>query len=176
MFAGLRSRWTMPCSCANSSASAIWRAIASASSSGSGPCAMRSARVGPSTSSRTSTASADATLLDAVNGGDVGMVERGKQLRLAREARQAVGIGGDGRRQQLERDVALQPSIARAVDLAHAAAAQRRDDLVRADPGAGRGQVRVSLTHPHLAMVRATSCGAAGVRPSREDRGREPRA
>ena len=36
MFAGLRSRWTMPFSCAASSASAIWRAIASASASGSG--------------------------------------------------------------------------------------------------------------------------------------------
>ena len=34
MFAGLRSRWTMPCSCAASSASAIWRAMDSASSTG----------------------------------------------------------------------------------------------------------------------------------------------
>ena len=43
MFAGLRSRWTMPRSCAASSASAIWRAIGSASSSGSG-AALRCAR------------------------------------------------------------------------------------------------------------------------------------
>ena len=35
-FAGFRSRWTMPCSCAASSASAICRAIGSASSSGIG--------------------------------------------------------------------------------------------------------------------------------------------
>ena len=40
MFAGLRSRWMMPCSCAASSASAICRAIGSASSSGIGPRAM----------------------------------------------------------------------------------------------------------------------------------------
>ena len=37
MFAGFRSRWTMPRSCAASSASAICRAIGSASSSGIGP-------------------------------------------------------------------------------------------------------------------------------------------
>ena len=49
--AGFRSRWMMPCSCAASSASAICLAIGSASSSGIGPCAIRSASVGPSTSS-----------------------------------------------------------------------------------------------------------------------------
>ena len=37
MFAGLRSRWMIPCSCAASSASAICFAIGSASSSGIGP-------------------------------------------------------------------------------------------------------------------------------------------
>ena len=37
MFAGFRSRWMMPCSCAASSASAICFAIGSASSSGIGP-------------------------------------------------------------------------------------------------------------------------------------------
>ena len=37
MFVGLRSRWMIPCSCAASSASAICRAIGSASSTGIGP-------------------------------------------------------------------------------------------------------------------------------------------
>ena len=45
MFAGFRSRWMIPCSCAASSASAICRAIGSASSSGIGPRAIRSASV-----------------------------------------------------------------------------------------------------------------------------------
>ena len=54
MFAGLRSRWITPASWAASSASAICLAIGSASSSGIGPFEIRSARVGPSTSSRTS--------------------------------------------------------------------------------------------------------------------------
>ena len=52
--AGFRSRCTIPFSCAASSASAIWRAIASASSIGSGPAAIFSASVSPSTSSSTS--------------------------------------------------------------------------------------------------------------------------
>ena len=43
MFAGLKSRWMMPCSCAASSASAICLAIGSASSSGIAPRAMRCA-------------------------------------------------------------------------------------------------------------------------------------
>ena len=46
MFAGFRSRWMMPFSCAASSASVICLATGSASSSGIGPRAMRSARVG----------------------------------------------------------------------------------------------------------------------------------
>ncbi len=52
--AGFRSRWTTPFSCAASSASAIWRATSSDSSTGSGPDAIRSASVSPSTSSSTS--------------------------------------------------------------------------------------------------------------------------
>ena len=53
MLAGFRSRCTIPCSCAASSAPAICRASASAWSSGTGPCAMRTARSSPSTSSIT---------------------------------------------------------------------------------------------------------------------------
>ncbi len=49
--AGLRSRWTMPFSCASSRASAICRAISSASSTGMAPRFRRSARSSPSTSS-----------------------------------------------------------------------------------------------------------------------------
>ena len=54
MLAGFRSRWMTPCSCAASRASAICLAMGNASSTGIGPCFIRSASVGPSTSSRTS--------------------------------------------------------------------------------------------------------------------------
>jgi 2-polyprenyl-3-methyl-5-hydroxy-6-metoxy-1,4-benzoquinol methylase len=50
MFAGFRSRWMTRYSWAASTASTICRAVDSASSSGSGPRVMRSASVGPSTS------------------------------------------------------------------------------------------------------------------------------
>ena len=53
-FAGFRSRWTMPSSCAASSAEAICFASGSASPSAMGPWAMSSASVCPSTSSSTS--------------------------------------------------------------------------------------------------------------------------
>ncbi len=56
--AGLRSRCTTPWSWAYSSASAICRAMAIASTLGSGPSASRSARVVPSTSSMMSAADA----------------------------------------------------------------------------------------------------------------------
>ena len=40
--------------------------------------------------------------------------------------------------QHLDRDVALEARVARAVHLAHAAGAERRQDLVRAETGPGR--------------------------------------
>ena len=58
------------------------------------------------------------------------MVERGEHLRLALEARQAIGVAGHGLGQHLDGDVALQAGIAGAIHLAHPAFAQFRDDLV----------------------------------------------
>ena len=49
-----------------------------------------SARVGPSTSSRTSACAA--RLLEAVDRGDVGVLQLGEELRLALEARQALRV------------------------------------------------------------------------------------
>ena len=50
----VRSRWTIPFSCAASSASAIWRAMARVSSRGRARASAASARSSPSTSSMTS--------------------------------------------------------------------------------------------------------------------------
>ena len=60
---GFRSRWTMPCRWAASSASATSPAIRSASSAGSAPCSRRPARVSPSRHSMTrkSTGGADSS-------------------------------------------------------------------------------------------------------------------
>jgi hypothetical protein len=59
-------------------------------------------------------------------------------LRFALEARKTIGVQRKFCRQDLERDVAIQIRIACAIHLAHAAAAKRREDFVRAEraPGA----------------------------------------
>ena len=76
-------------------------------------------------------------LFEPVNRGDVGMVQRGQELRLALEAGEAIGIRGKQFRQDLQRDVPVQPRIARAIHLAHAAGADEGGDLVSAEPCSG---------------------------------------
>jgi hypothetical protein len=56
-----------------------------------------------------------------VDRGDVRVAERRQQLRFPPEACEPLGIGGDRLRQELERDVAPEPRVLRAPDLAHAA-------------------------------------------------------
>jgi hypothetical protein len=48
------------------------------------------------------------TVFDAVNRGDVGMVERREELRFPSEAHETVRVGSDGRRQELQGDVTVQ--------------------------------------------------------------------
>ena len=75
---------------------------------------------------------------EAVNLGDVGMVERGQHLRFAPEARESIGICGEQIRQQLQRNVAPQLRIAGAIHLAHAAGTERSDNVIRAEACAWR--------------------------------------
>ena len=91
MLPGLRSRWTMPFSCAASSASAICRAMASASVTRSGPVVKRSASVGPSTNSRTSAGPAS-DVLQAIDRRDVRMIQRREHARFPFEPRETIGI------------------------------------------------------------------------------------
>ena len=64
------------------------------------------------------------------------MVQRGEHLRLAIEPREPLGVVRDRRQQHLDRDVAIQLGIARAIDLTHAARAEHGDDLVRSEAAA----------------------------------------
>jgi hypothetical protein len=66
------------------------------------------------------------------------MIERRQHLRLAREARAAIGIGGEPGRQDLQRDVAPQLGVAGAVHLAHSARAEQADHVVGAETRPGR--------------------------------------
>ncbi len=132
MLPGFRSRCTIPVSCTASRASAICRAIANASAIGIRPRAIRSASVGPSTSSSTS-ARTRRRVLQTVDRSDVWVVERGEHVRLARESRQPLGIGREFRREDLDRNVAAELLITGAIHLPHPARSQPARDRIGPD-------------------------------------------
>jgi hypothetical protein len=66
------------------------------------------------------------------------MIQRRNRARFVHESPQAIGVGGKWLWKDLDRDVAAEARIARAIDLAHAASAKRRQNLVRAETGAGQ--------------------------------------
>jgi hypothetical protein len=57
------------------------------------------------------------------------MIERRQQTRFTLEASEPVGVAREGIGEGFERDVAAEPRVARAVDLAHATGADLRDDF-----------------------------------------------
>ena len=63
-------------------------------------------------------------LFETVDVGDVGMIQGGQELRLTFEPREAFGIGGKQVWQDLDRDVAIQFPVARAIHLSHPALAE----------------------------------------------------
>ena len=69
---------------------------------------------------------------DAVDLGDVRMVQRGEGFGFPLESRQAIRVRGERLRQDLERDVSIELGVARAVHLAHAAGPEGAENLVRA--------------------------------------------
>ena len=74
---------------------------------------------------------------EIVNGEDVGVRERSDRVRFALEAGQPIGVGGECRRQDLDRDLPPQLRVARAIHFAHPAGAERVQDLVPAESRAG---------------------------------------
>ena len=71
-----------------------------------------------------------ARVLEAVNRGDVRMVQRGQHLGFAPEPREPIRIERERFGQDLQRDVAIQLCVARAIHLAHPACAERRLNFV----------------------------------------------
>ena len=157
MLAGLRSRWTMPFSCAYSSASAIWRAIGSASSIGIGPRDALGQR------GAFHQLHHQGALFHAVNGRDIGMVQRRQHLRFARETRHAVGIGGEGVGQNFDGDFAVELGIGGAIDRAHAALAEFGGDAVMRDGRLGAHGFSASARFG-IQLSRAGGEAAGGVR------------
>src|SRR5262249_59839977 len=72
-------------------------------------------------------------ILETVDGGDIRMVECREHLRFPSESRDAVAIEGEGFGQNLQRDVAIELRITRAIDLAHATGANQRSDFIGAE-------------------------------------------
>jgi len=72
------------------------------------------------------------------------MIERGGRLRLLLEPAQTLRVRGETRREDLDRDISPEPVVPRPVDLSHPAGTERRDDLVRSDPGS-RGKCHGGL-------------------------------
>ena len=103
---------------------------------------------------------------DVVHGEDGGVVERRDGARLGLEAAQAVGAGRQVRRQHLDRDLAAEPLVARAVDDPHAAGPDGREDLVRPQTGAGLdkhgGERILSPCRPSS----SPACAGSNRRPS----------
>ena len=134
MFAGFRSRWTIPLSWATSRASAICRAMTNVDRGTGVPRLSRAALDDVRERVRERFAvdelenqEANAVrFLEAVYRADVGVVQRREHPRLALEAREAIRIAGERLRQDLDRDVARELGVACAVHLAHAARADQR--------------------------------------------------
>ena len=68
----------------------------------------------------------------------MGMVQRGDRARFALEPLPANRVARELRGQDLDRDVAHETRVVGAIDLAHAATAQRLDDLIGTEPGSFR--------------------------------------
>ena len=141
MFSGLRSRWTMACWWAASSASMTGSTIGRSSSGGSFPRSFRRcARSSPSRELEHEVGLAG-RLLDAhVEGVDhVRVIEGGRRLRLLEEAAQHILVARELRQEQLHRDAAPGVAMGRGEHGAHAALADHARDLVaipedRSDP------------------------------------------
>jgi hypothetical protein len=78
-----------------------------------------------------------ARLLEPVHLRDVRMIERREDLRLPLEAREPLRVGRQRLGEHLDRDLAIEPGVARPVDLAHAPLTDGREDFVRTDATAG---------------------------------------
>ena len=71
-----------------------------------------------------------------MDGADIRVIERRNRLRLTLEPGDPLGVGEERLRQNLQRDIASEPRVAGAVDVAHLARATEADDLVRAETSA----------------------------------------
>ena len=130
-FAGFTSRWTMPCRCAASRASASVAAIEAADPGASGPRAIRAASDSPCTSSRTRPIRSPSSM-HVVDRDDPGMRQRRDRARLREHPRAGCVISNEVPMQQLHRNVAPEALVPGSPDLCGAACADLVDQPVAA--------------------------------------------
>ena len=86
-----------------------------------------------------------AGVFEPVNRGDVRMIQRREHLRFAPKPREPIGVDAEGLGKDLQRDVAPELRVPRAIHLAHPAGAQGREDVVRPE-----SRPRHERAHPAL--------------------------
>ena len=103
---------------------------------------------------------------EAVNRGDVRMVQGGEQARLPLQARDALRIAGQRRRQHLDGHLAMESRVEGAIHLAHAAGIERPQDAVRSELDARGHRGHVVVRPSRIRGTRSASiAGALGKRP-----------
>ena len=144
MFSGFRSRWTIPFSCAAARPVGDLEGVVDRLARRELPARERRAQ---RLALEQFLDDVGRALLrpDVVDGGDVGVVQDPRGPRLLLEPAQPVGVGGEGRRQDLDRDLAPQPRVPRPIDLAHPPRAERRES--RRGPAGSRANHKSPITN-----------------------------
>ena len=107
-------------------------------------CAMRSASVGPFDKLQHQRTQQAVRLRTRRSGADVWVIETSPACCASRSKRALrSGSAVNGCRQDLDRDIAIEPRVAGAVHLAHAAGAEQRHNLVYADLRADQVQSHI---------------------------------
>ena len=86
-----------------------------------------------------------------------GWLSAREQPRLPLEARSSLFTFKELFRQYLHRDVSIEARVPRPVDLSHPARAERREDLVRAEPRAGGERHFASGVQPTTTVIGTVS-------------------
>jgi hypothetical protein len=94
-------------------------------------------------------------LLEAINGGDVRMIQRGEEVCFALKPGNPVRIVDEAVRDHLEGDVTIESRITRSVHLAHPAGPDGGDDLVGAEARAGGERHSFALDYTSRTAVRS---------------------
>ena len=138
MFAGLMSRWMMPCSWAKASARAVSIPTRTANPTASGPRPLEDLLEIRAIDQLHDDVIAARLRVDArvVDGHDVRVVERGRVARLAPESIHELRVFGKARAQDLDRDIAVEEFVMRKVHDRHPALADHLEQPVAASENA----------------------------------------